>query len=44
MLAAVATAAAAPVSGIAQGKQADSGDVPANAAGRRSGRPRPART
>ncbi len=44
MLAAVAKAAAAPASGTAQGKQADDGDVPANAAGRRPARPRPART
>jgi DNA repair protein RecN (Recombination protein N) len=44
MLTAVAKTAAAPASGTPQGNQAETGDVPANAAGRRSARPRPART
>ena len=44
MLAAVAKAGAAPAAGAAQGNQADTGGVTANAGGRRSARPRPARS
>jgi hypothetical protein len=44
MLAAVAKTAAAPARGSAEGKQADSAGAASNVSGRRSARPRPART